>query len=542
MTLITGHNGSGKTTIAEALVYSLYGKPHRKLNLSQLVNVRNKGGLVVEVEFDKCGTSYKVVRGEKPKVFEIWANSTLIESVATVREYQKVLDNIIGMDRKLFTQLVVLEKNDFVPFMALTASDRRKIVEDVLNISIYTLMCKLSVEKTKDVKSIIESLDMDARLKQKDIDNLNGLIEHLESNLETQKREIEDEIKAIQTEIDTQVQSALVVNQTYEEMKRLFDSHGKTKLMAKNQQFIQFKASLDTQVNQENDFINFLKTNDICPTCKQSISQSHVECVLTDKNEKIEKIKAQLDELLTRKTANDDKINEVEQLEQEMIQLKAEIHNWRSKIETSKKNQSNAQAKLVRLTSDIVIGEKKTMLANLQQEMYDINGQKEQNVKLYDALRDIQLALKDDGAKAFVIKQYIPIINDKLNEYLEYMNFPIAFQLDEKFEETFANPARANFVYHNLSNGQKSRVDFAVLLSWLRVAEMKASVSTNLLFIDEMLESFDHEGIDSLMELFRLHFKDKNIFLISQRQNELASHFRNEISFKINDGFTIKVE
>lgn len=539
MTLVTGHNGAGKTTIEEALFYGLFGKALRKLNIGQLINIFNKGGLEVEVTFVKGGVEYRVLRGEKPKKFEIYKDKELIESTATVREYQKVLDQILGIDRKMFAQMVVLEKNEFTPFMALQASERRKVVEDVLNISIYSVMNKIAGERLKQCKQTLDNYDLDIRLKQKDIDSLKSVIESLQQNTDALVAEKQAQKAAYAAQANEKKAEIKSYAEQARPLVEALAAFGLDNLNEKQRKFNTFDIELKHSIKVEQDKIKFFTTNTTCPTCNQRMEKDHVQSVVEQAESVIKDVSSKLEELERRRTANSDKIDEALAVEKQLTEVKRKGQDLTREYEMIQRQIQSIEQDIIRIQQNADVTDKIEKLAELENEMKTLHSSRAEVATRYDALRDIQIALKDDGAKAFVIKEYMPVINSKLNEFLEYMNFNIAFELDEKFEESFANPARAGFVYHNLSNGQKSRVDFAILLSWLQIAELKATVSTNIMIIDEMLESLDPEGIEMLMHLFRDRFKDKNIFVISQRQNELASHFRNEIAFKLENGYTV---
>ena len=539
MTLVTGHNGAGKTTIEEALFYGLFGKALRKLNIGQLINIFNKGGLEVEVTFVKGGVEYRVLRGEKPKKFEIYKDKELIESTATVREYQKVLDQILGIDRKMFAQMVVLEKNEFTPFMALQASERRKVVEDVLNISIYSVMNKIAGERLKQCKQTLDNYDLDTRLKQKDIDSLKSVIESLQQNTDALVAEKQAQKAAYAAQANEKKAEIKSYAEQARPLVEALAAFGLDNLNEKQRKFNTFDIELKHSIKVEQDKIKFFTTNTTCPTCNQRMEKDHVQSVVEQAESVIKDVSSKIEELERRRTANSDKIDEALAVEKQLTEVKRKGQDLTREYEMIQRQIQSIEQDIIRIQQNADVSDKIEKLAELENEMKTLLSSRAEVATRYDALRDIQIALKDDGAKAFVIKEYMPVINSKLNEFLEYMNFNIAFELDEKFEESFANPARAGFVYHNLSNGQKSRVDFAILLSWLQIAELKATVSTNIMIIDEMLESLDPEGIEMLMHLFRDRFKDKNIFVISQRQNELASHFRNEIAFKLENGYTV---
>lgn len=539
MTLITGQNGAGKTTVSEALVYGIFGKPHRKVKLGQLINIFSKGGMEVEVYFTKGGTPFKVLRGEKPKKFEIWENGELIESKATVREYQKVLDKIVGLDHKMFTQLVVLEKEDFTPFMSLGAAERRKVVEDVLNISVFSVMNKIAGERLKDAKREYDNLEMDIRLKQKDIDGLEGVILSLQQNTDRLVEEKEQQKLSALASCD---EKRAAIKRYADEAKPLVEAltdYGVDKLRMKDRKFIEFETEMKTNVRAEQKKIQFFTANPVCPTCAQPMSEDHVSKVVEESNAVVEGINTKLAELATRRDANNEVMQEAQKVSVQLETIKRQGLDLTREYEMLQRQVATIESEIARLKADSDLAPKKAMLAELQSEMAELQTKISDIEKRYDVLKDIQIALKDDGAKAHVISQYMPLINQTLNEYLESMNFNIAFQLNEKFEESFANPARADFAYNNLSNGQKRRVDFGIMLSWLKIGEAKATVSCNVLFIDELFESLDPEGIETLMQVFRDKFKDKNLFVISQRQAELSSHFRNEISFKLDNGFTV---
>jgi len=539
LTAITGLNGSGKTTIAEAIVYALFGRPHRKVNLGGLINIKSKGGLEVEIEWKQGSTLYKVVRGEKPKKFEIWENGELLKQPANIKLYQKMLENRIGFDKKLFTQMVILEKEDFVPFMSLDAASRRKVVEDVLGISIFSFMNKIASAKIKQVKIEYDDIELNIRLLQKDIDNAASLISELEANAARQVSEKQAEAASERARCDEIVERLRLVKEEASPLLTALTAYDGDKMKEKTANFFRFGGEIRTKIKACWDKIGFFESNSVCPTCGQSMNPSHVKSIVDDCNIQIRDLDGKHEELKRREEDHRLAVNSFIDTEEKVREIKQRAMLVSAELDAAKANLSLIEASIKKLESSLDLDPKRETLKELQSKMSELLIRKADVDKVYDALRDVVISLKDDGAKAHVIKQYIPVINQILNGFLEKMNFNIAFQLDETFGESFANPARSGFVYENLSNGQKRRVDFAILLTWKKVAEAKSTLSCNLLFIDEMMESLDPEGVEMLLLLLKQEFSDKNIFVITQRQEEMASHFRSEISFKLENDFTV---
>lgn len=533
-TLVTGHNGAGKTTILEGIVYGLYGKPYRNIKLGGLINRINKKNSVVEVEFQIGTREYKVVRGQKPKVFEIYEDGELIEADAAAKDYQARLEAVLGMDYRLFTQIVILNKARFVPFMALSAPDRRKVVEDILDIGIFTTMNQVAKEKLGVVKNKVSDLEYTRDMKKKDIDLQKALIEQAKSNTEAQVTAHKTALARCEADLgplEDLIAADLASVDEY--LKTITDSGSARSLF----------DDLKTKAIKVTGHINTAKKSreffeqSSCPTCNQELSAELKESKLTEFGNKIDTYTDGLSQIKEKASEVSSRLKEIEAVESAVSELKNVIRENQFQAKIFRDNIQRALKEIERLTNkNSDVSQNERILAELESELESLNSELEELVKDRQALNNIQIILKDNGVKAEIIKQHMPLVNKSINEYLHQIGFVVNFFLDENFEEDFKNGD--DFSYFNLSDGQKLRVDLAILLAWIEVAASKNSAHCNLLFLDEILEAMDLDGLNLFMRLVRNKLTDKNLFVISQRGPELQDHFRSEITFKLNNGFT----
>lgn len=537
-TLVSGHNGSGKTTIIIALCYALFGKAYKNVKLGQLINNTNKGRMVCEITFTKGQDVFKVIRGEKPKVFEIYKNEELIDQTGNSRNYQAKLERILGMDYRMFTQTVVLNRSRYVPFMTLTPVDRRKIVEDILDISVFSYMAKANKADMVSTKSAISGLGYDMSNMRMSIEGQERLLASVEKGQEDVVRGIKDDLietitqlKTVKVEIveATEVRDSIAVDET--------DHGAMIRTLNRATSLIEVKQS---SANKE---IKFLTENTDCPTCNQPIDDGFRDSVLASLNDDLGGLQAKLD-MLTPKI-------------EVATHAQDEQRKQQSKVTVIDSNLSMLRRRETELTNRVT--SLNTKLVNAQQDQSgsvqkikdDLKGMEDSLQDLLDRdstyqtemneLKIVDDMLKDGGVKADIIDEYIPFINQKINEYLRAMGFSVSFVLDKEFNEKFLSPNRDGFTYFSLSDGQRSRIDLAILMAWLDVSSRRNSVVCNLLILDELLENLDTEGVELFTAMIKTKLVDKHVFVVSQRYDLLKDYFRGDLQFKLDDGFTVKV-
>ena len=530
-TLIAGSNGSGKSTLLDAIVFGLYGRPFRNINKAQLVNSINNKELVVELYFNAGGDKYKIVRGIKPNVFEIWKNGSMINKDASVRDYQAFLEeSILGINFKAFNQIVVLGSATYIPFMELRAYQRREIIEDLLDIQVFSVMGTLAKERMSSIKT--------------DINDNKYEIEIVENNIESAK-ENNAEIKKIKTvEVDkikekmsNHIEEIETKNSTIdtqdEIMKVLYDDiSDKPEEKKKFQEATEQRSELErTRVQFEKE-LSFYEHNDDCPTCKQGIAHDFKQEQIIDKNQQKAGIEKGLVDIATTIKKHQDRLGSISKIEEQIqavnfkiSEIRAEIKMSKNALMSYKKELDNAQKEVAEIDT--------SKLENLQKKL---DKQIEIRTKLLDeheVLNIVQTILRDGGIKAKIISQYIPVINKLINKYLAAFDLFVDFQLDEEFNEVIRSRFRDKFTYASFSEGEKLRITLSIMLAWRSVAKLRSSVSTNLLILDETLDgALDGVGIESLIETLHGLNNDDNIFVISHRGDQFAEKFENNLKFE----------
>ena len=526
-TLVVGHNGAGKSTMLDALSFSLFGKPHRKIMKSQLVNSINQKQCVVEVEFYIGKAYFKIIRGIKPTIFEIWKDGTMINQSSHANEYQKILEqNILKLNHKSFHQVVVLGSSSFIPFMQLNAGHRRDVIEDLLDINIFSKMNVILREKNSLLKDKLSTINKDIEIngtkieqQTKYIRDIAALTEENKKKYQKQVKNAEEKILKLQNE-NSDLSKELEDNDTDNEYK---------KLQSKKNNIISQTAEIKQQMKTVAKRGMFLENNDTCPTCEQDITNKGV-LINRIKNEAY-----QLQSTLNMITGTEQTLqNEINDLEQVMnhIREKTSTINANNREITSL-NQSNADLKKY-LEEEVT--------ADLSQARADLNSMKdlkesqfEEKLKVneqfgYNSV--IAEMLKDTGIKTKIIKQYLPAINKLVNQYLQVLDFFVHFNLDENFNETIRSRHRDDFTYDSFSEGEKQRIDLSLLFTWRQIAKMKNSVATNLLILDETFDSsLDHDGIENLLKILYTLDADTNTFIISHKGDILDNKFETKLEF-----------
>jgi len=529
--LIIGENGSGKSTMLDALCFALFGKAFRNVNKPNLLNSINGKDCVVEVEFDIGNKQYKIVRGIKPNIFEIYQDGTLVNQDAAMRDYQEYLEKfIIKLNYKSFTQIVILGSASFVPFMQLSASDRRAIIEDLLDIQIFSTMNglvrnKLSMNKDSMVtkKNEIELMQQKYDIKKEHQDKLNEDKEVKVNEYASEIQSCTETLRTISGDIDSlEEQKAHLLPL----VAKIPENEKKIIALKK------VESKIESKISEVGTHRHFYDHNADCPTCRQTITVESKERHLGELQSKEQELAGGLTEL-------QEKITEHETLLDQLRSNEQTLHTLRIELATKQTGKTGLEAAIVKLQKqidDLNSADKKsadvTELTNLKTQ---IKTSKEDLKVLIEEKSYYEVAtslLKDSGIKTKIIKQYLPIINKLVNKYLASLDFFVNFNLDESFKETIKSRHRDDFSYHNFSEGEKQRIDMALMLTWRAVAKLKNSSSTNLLILDEVFDSsLDTTGTEELMKI--LHgLEDVNLFVISHKGDILQDKFANTIRFK----------
>ena len=538
-TLIIGSNGSGKSTLLDAICFCLFNKAFRKINKGQLVNSTNEKDCLVTVEFDIGSKQYKIVRGIKPNIFEIWIDGTIQNQSAASNDQQRYLEEtILKLNYKSFTQIVILGNASFVPFMQLSSSNRREIVEDILDIKIFSAMngiIKDNIRKNnEEIKTLLlsESMTADKIEMQKEfIDNIkkNG-----EDDIEKNKKkilDIETETNNLFNEIKINEEKNLELQ---ESAKQYSEATSKLKKLGS------LKGKLSQKVSSVVDEHKFFSDNNVCPTCTQKIDDELKQSKIDETLKKVKELKSGYDEILQT-------IKEEEEREKNFLDLTKKITNISNDITKNniKISNNNKQIRIIEkeikeIENKIKNQSKETKkLKELKNQLEDI---RKSSAKIKDELKYLDFShnlLKDGGIKAKVIKKYLPLMNVQINKYLNMMDFYINFNFDEEFNENIKTPIHQDFTYESFSEGEKMRINLAILFTWREIAKMKNSVNTNLLILDEVFDSsLDFTGTDQFTKIIKYIIQDSNIFVISHKTDELIDKFDRVIKVEKIKGFS----
>ena len=536
--LIVGENGAGKSTFLDAICFALYSKPFRKINKPQLLNSINKKDLVVEIEFSIGPGNYKVVRGLKPAIFEVYKNDTLLNQDADTRDYQEILEKqILKLNFKSFCQVVVIGSASFVPFMQLSAQNRREVIEDLLDIQIFSTMNSLLKEKVTQNQLTLTHTNSGIELTYEKIKLKNEHHSIMQKSVDEQLEKMRSELRGIIDKAEIEKQSAKdydeqinKLSETINDSETVEKKHGKVRL---------YENQLQSKVERLREDIQFLQAHDNCPTCKQNIDESfrasevdkklytctEVESGIAQLKEEADKIDARLKEIrATNSTIADMSIKRI-----------THGNNAKSLIQQAKK-----------IVQDIEDVEKKSLefidtdtLQELEDNLESLTQIKGDVLKDKEALSVVTTILKDTGIKSRIIKQYVPVINKLINKYLAALDFFVMFELDENFNETIKSRFRDEFSYASFSEGEKMRINLAILFTWRAVAKLRNSTSTNLLIMDEVLDgSLDGNGTDEFLKILNNLTMDTNTYIISHKVDQMYDKFTNVIKFEKHKNFS----
>lgn len=525
-TLIVGENGSGKSTCLDALCFVLFNKPFRSINKPQLVNSINQKKLVVEIEFSIGKKTYKVIRGIKPNVFEIYCNGKFVDQDAALRDTQKYLEeSILKLNYKSFTQIVILGSASFTPFMQLPLASRREIIEDLLDIQIFTTMNVLLKEKMSVLKEEIRVIEGEIEVAKHKTKVQKDYIDTLESDKSRRLSNLEDQINALTKDIDTNQQE---LEQRQKKKLELGDPRGDQRELDSHKK--QFQSSIQ-QAEKE---LKFYENNSDCPTCKQDIPAEH-------KRQAQERKSTEIKDLAKALKGLDKKYGEVLKSLEVFTQLSDSINELQTEMLSQERYKNTLQSDLVSAKENTGnIDEETKKLKAMAKDVVSKNEIK--SVKNEEQHYNVAVShlLKDTGIKTRIIKQYLPAINKLVNKYLQSMDFFVHFELDEKFNETIKSRHRDKFSYASFSEGEKQRIDLALLFTWRTIAKMKNSASTNLLILDEVFDSsLDNNGTDYVMQLLNTIGDQTNVFVISHKGDQLFDKFRSQIKFEKIQNYSV---
>ena len=535
-TLIVGSNGSGKSTMLDALTFVLFGKPFRNINKGQLVNTINGKDSVVEIEFDTGNKSYKIVRGIKPNIFEIYCNGHLVNQDAAVKDYQEHLEKfILKLNYKSFTQIVVLGSASFTPFMQLSASDRRSIIEDLLDIQIFSRMNSVLKDRFLLLKERHSQTKYAVDLKGEKIQYQIQFIDSLNKSNAAQLSSKQQDIANTQHLVTESETKCTTLHQSLADLCTQISD--KDKVDGKITKFSSVKLNLGKTLKKVNTDISFYHDNNDCPTCKQMIGDEYKLHIIEERTKKLEEVNGALKKIDEEIDTLNVRHDEIEKVVEQIQTLNSQLTFEQSEIKANRRYIESVEKEIERLslvkddlqTEQIKLETLNQELAELETEIKEISEE-----RLYYEVA-ISL-LKDTGIKTKIIRQYIPVINKLVNKYLAALEFFVNFNLDESFKETIKSRHRDDFTYASFSEGEKQRIDMALMLTWRAVAKLKNSASTNILILDEIFDSsLDTNGTEDLMKILNM-LEGSNLFVISHKGDVLQDKFANVIKFeKVNN-------
>jgi len=537
-TLIIGTNGSGKSTVLDALTFSLFGKPFRKINKPQLLNSINEKDCVVEVEFSVGSCNWKVVRGIKPTLFQIYRDEKLLDQHSDSLDQQKWLEqNVLKMNYKSFTQIVILGSTAFIPFMQLSASNRREVIEDLLDIKIFSFMSSIVKDKIKLIRDEIRTLELKKKSLEDKVEMQTNFINKIKNEGKFKIEELGKDVKSLEEEIEGFIKLNGInqeqINLKTKELESLSNSKDKLKKLTS------IKGKLSQKVSSITEERNFFAENTVCPTCTQTIEDEFRLNRISEAEQKVKELQSGYEELEQAICNEEIRENSFLEISKVVTNLTHEISQNNLRISGSQRRIRDNESEIQRIVNNLEnenteYGKLEEFNKNLIKTTEELISKKEKT-NYYDYSYNL---LKDGGVKTKIIKKYLPLINQQVNRYLQMMDFYINFTLDDEFNETIQSPIHEKFSYSSFSEGEKMRIDLALLFTWREVAKVKNSTNTNLLIMDEVFDSsLDGFGTDEFLKIIKYVIKDANIFIISHKSG-MEDKFEDVIQFKKIKGFS----
>ena len=536
-TLIIGENGAGKSTVLAALCFALFGKPFRTISKSQLINTVNAMETVVEIEFSIASRKYKVIRGIKPNKFEIWQNDVMLNQEANSRDYQKILEQqILKLNYRSFTQVVILGSSTFVPFMQLKAKFRREVVEDLLDIKIFSVMNLLLRQRLKDLATELQEVEYNYKLSSEKISMQETYIKDIKNNADVIIKDKEKTYDDNAVELGKKVSEKKTLEENQKSLFKSVDDQISTE--SKDTKLKDLRSTLTEKQKEKDRMINFFEKHDECPVCTQNIdNEFKTQMISTKQTEKKEitdgllKMESELDKTKSR-------LDEIKKVTDVIQDNSIKIAQLNTSIQELEKYQERLSSEIKELENSTINNSDEEKLKTLQEEFNQIE-QNKKELKEEKVYKEASRAmLQDTGIKTKIIKQYLPIMNQLINKYLASMEFYVNFTLNESFEETIKSRFRDTFNYESFSEGEKMRIDLALLFTWRAIAKMKNSTNTNLLILDEIFDSsLDSAGTDEFLKILNT-LEGENVFVISHKQDVLVDKFKHTLKFEKNKNFS----
>ena len=542
-TLIVGENGAGKSTILDAICFALFAKPFRKINKSQLINSINKKGMLVEIEFSIGSKQYLIRRGQKPNVFDIIVDGNMLNQTSDVREYQEMLEkNILKLNFKSFSQIVMLGSASFTPFMQLPAAHRREIIEDLLDIQIFSTMNSILKEKVQLNKEEITSVNYEMKLLAEKIELQKRLAESMFQNNEAVIAE-----KTVQaTEVGGNLQIALDALKELDDNilsieGTIIDSDQVQAKLKKIERLYDLAEAKEKKIESEIEFFN---NNDDCPTCRQAIEQVFKYKSIEEKMDALNQLVTMKNDLVNQQQVVGSRIDEIDAVNDQLSEKRVTALSYRTQIQIYENTLSLIKTEIEQLKQKgTTIGVDSEEMDALKRSLKSNVNTKEELLKDKAVLDVAAVLLKDSGVKTKIIKQYIPVINKLVNKYLAAMDFFVNFDLNENFEETIKSRHRDDFSYESFSEGEKMRIDLALLFTWRSISKLRNSASTNLLIMDEVFDSsLDNSGTEEFLKIINTLTADTNLFIISHKGDQLFDKFHSVIKFQKVKNFSQMVK
>ena len=541
-TLIIGENGAGKSTVLDALCFALFGKPFRTISKSQLINTVNAMETVVEIEFSIASRKYKVIRGIKPNKFEIWQNDVMLNQEANSRDYQKILEQqILKLNYRSFTQVVILGSSTFVPFMQLKAKFRREVVEDLLDIKIFSVMNLLLKQRLKDLVTELQEVEYNYKLSSEKISMQETYIKDIKNNADVIIKDKEKTYDDNAVELGKKVSEKKTLEENQKSLFKSVDDQISTE--SKDTKLKDLRSTLTEKQKEKDRMINFFEKHDECPVCTQDIdNEFKTQMISTKQTEKKEitdgllKMESELDKTKSR-------LDEIKKVTDIIQDNSIKIAQLNTSIQELEKYQERLSSEIKELENSTINNSDEEKLKTLQEEFNQIE-QNKKELKEEKVYKEASRAmLQDTGIKTKIIKQYLPIMNQLINKYLASMEFYVNFTLNESFEETIKSRFRDTFNYESFSEGEKMRIDLALLFTWRAIAKLKNSASTNILIMDEIFDSsLDTQGTDEFLKIIKELTSDTNIIIISHKTDQLLDKFSNVVRFEKHKNFSRIVE
>jgi DNA repair exonuclease SbcCD ATPase subunit len=538
-TLIIGHNGAGKSTILDALCFGLFGKPFRKINKPQLLNSINQQACVVEIEFSIGKKAYKVIRGIKPNVFEVYHDDKLLDQDAKAKDYQEFLEKfILKINYKSFTQVVILGSASFVPFMQLSPADRRLIIEDLLDIGIFSSMNGIVKEKMSAIKDI-------STKNKYEMDLTSERINFQKQSIEEHKSRNDEEIEKKRKEITTSIDQTFSLQRDIDLIQKHIDVlrkkiQDKLSVEKKSKKLIQLESKVETNIKKNEKDIAFYEEHDNCPTCKQIIDGEFKAGQVSERKSKVNTQREGLAEISAEITKANQRIEQINGIIKHISEHNNEIVKHNSTVSAINKFVTKLQKEVEELTNHKDnLEEENAKLKELREQLSTLVKKQEELSTEKQYYEFAGSLLKDTGIKTKIIRQYLPVMNKLINKYLTAMDFFVNFNINENFEETIKSRHRDEFSYANFSEGEKMRIDLALLFTWRQIAKLKNSTNTNLLILDEVFDSsLDGVGTEEFLKLIHEMGTDTNVFVISHKGDQLFDKFRSIIKFEKHNNFS----